>query len=256
MDMNNPNIKEAVEELVQDILAGKASAGASAELETIFGKASETIDSLKEEVSNLKSAAEENTAAVEGLEQEKSDLETELSALKEQIDNLNREKEELEERANKAEDALDNMAKDKAADERMAELSELKVARVDKEALKTQRELVKEMSDDEFAAYRDESVSFRNDVLASVEQESDEIKSDSEKDVEVENDSEEASEDVPGSAEDVDVPPADIEGALESASTVLPNADSDAKVEDWEGFSVALASLVKKGREDEPVDNK
>lgn len=255
MDMDNPKIKEMVEKLVQDILAGKASAGASAELETIFGKASQTIEELKEEVSNLRVKAEEQSTAVEDLEQAKSELETEVSALKEQVETLITEKQELEERASVAEGTLEDMAKDKVADDRMAELSGLSVARVDEEAFATQKALIREMSDEDFVAYRDERVAMREELAATfkTEDKAEKPKSDAEVEDDTPDEQAQAGSDSDNDSVGDDVtPPADIDGALENASAAVPNAVSPAGDAEWKQWGKALAKFMEDSRGEEP----
>lgn len=248
MDISNPKIKEEVEKLVQDILAGEASASASSKLEKVLGESSATISELKGKVVDLEKAAVDNTAAFEDLEKAKTELETEVSALNEQVESLNVEKAALEERASKAEGVLADMEKDQAADSRMAELAEVKVVRVNEESASAQRLQVRDMSDEEFAAYKDERVALREEILAVIAQETATEKAEVKvvEEPEVTKGSEAASE---GDAAEVGItPPADIDGALENASATMPNATSVEKGRDWGKFSKDLASLVKEKR--------
>lgn len=256
VDKNNPDIIKMVGEIVQDILAGKASASASTKLEEMLSEASATIESLKEKVVDLEKAAVDNTTVVEDLEKAKTVLETEKSALTGQVDSLTEEKSTLEERATAAEDTIANMAKDKAADSRMSELAELKLVRVDEKAAASQKEAVREMSDEDFASYRDERVALRDEILAAVDPEP---ASDGEPAVDANGVPEVVvPEAASGKGADGNVvtPPADIEGALENASAALPNLPSINTGKVWDGFGDCMTNLVEKGRGDSPETNK
>ena len=251
MDISNQKIKEAVEKLVQDILAGEASASASSKLEEILSESSVTIKELKNAIVDLEKAAVDNTAAVEDLEKVKTELETEVTALKEQVKELDKEKTEFEERATKAEDVLANMEKDQAADSRMAELVEVKVVRVDKEAASAQRLYVRDMSDEEFASYKDERVALRKELLDVIAQETAAGKAKSKVGEGSDGKGSEA-----GSKEESEggevIPPADIESALENASATLPNTASAGEGKDWKKFEKDLSNLCAEKRGEDP----
>ncbi len=248
MDINNPKFKEAVEKFVQDILAGEASASASSKLEKVLNESSECIQDLKGKVTDLEKAAVENTTAVEDLEKVKTELETEVTALKEQVQNLSEEKTVLEERASKAEEVLVDIKKDRTADRRMAELVDVKVARSNEEAETAQRLYVRDMSDEEFASYKDERVSLREELLADIAQETADKKAKVAEGLEpaVEGSKPAVEKEVAGGGV---VPPADIKGALEKASAVLPNAASAKEGGNWKDFGPALASFCKDKRD-------
>ena len=250
MNMSNPEIKKEVDKLVQEILAGKASASASTKLEEMLNEASTTIESLKEKVVDLEKAAVESTTVVEDLEKVKVELETEKSALTEQVESLTEEKSTLEERATKAEDAIANMEKDVAAKDRMVELSELKLVRVDEAAAVTQMDAVREMSDEDFASYRDERVALRDEILAAVDPEP---ASDKEPVVDAKEVPEgvisEAASDKKVEGAEV-TPPADIKGALENASASVPNLPSSKESKGWEGFGESISNFIEASRGD------
>lgn len=230
MDINNPKIKEEVERLVQEILAGQASADASTKIEAALNDASATIEELKERTCVLKKQADESIAAKEEVETAKASLETDLQAFKEQVEALTEKNRELEERASKAESTLDGIKKDQTAEKRMEELSSLKVARVSEEAFSAQKELVREMTDEEFSSYRDDRVAVREELLTSVAQEIAVASSGSK----VEEPTSVGDE---GAAGEELTPPADIESALETASAAVPNASSVSKGKDWRKFT-------------------
>ncbi len=250
MDNSNPKVKEMVEKLVQDILAGEASASASSKLEKVLGESSATISELKGKVVDLEKAAVDNIAVLEDLEKVKTELETEVTALNGQVEVLNVEKAALEERASKAEGVLADMEKDQGADSRMAELAEVKVVRVNEEAASAQRLQVRDMSDEEFAAYRDERVALKEELLAVIAQETAAEKAEVKvvKEPEVIEGSKAAGEE--GVVEVGITPPADIDGALENASAVMPNTPSEKKEKGWKEFGTVLADIVKNQRGD------
>jgi chromosome segregation ATPase len=149
-------LKKDVERLVTEIFSQKEEEAQRAETERALNKSAEAISQLTESLEAKNTELEEVAGTIESLNSKIDELTSELEAAKK----------ETEEKANKlteAETLIDNMNKDKAAEIRMNELVSVGVALSDK---KTQSAKVREMSDEEFASYKEELTSIRAAVEA------------------------------------------------------------------------------------------
>jgi chromosome segregation ATPase len=234
---------DKVKELIKDVLKQSAEAGLQADVEEALKEAEKSVSDLTDKIAEVEAKAATDTATIETLESSKSELETELAAKKEEITSLTTEKESLLERAEKAENVLDTMKKDKLVSDRLTELTELKVARAG-EALEAQTQLIREMSEEEFAAYKTDMVALREELLISV-------KADIES-ANVNNDSKGTETNTEGDA-GVTTPPADVEGTLENASAAMPNAENADGSKKWDWFSVNFAKHLREQRGEETI---
>ena len=152
-------LKKQVAELVDSLFNEKEEAEIRKNTEHELEKAASTI-------SDLTSALEEKNTEVAEIEEKLTagearvkELETELEAAKKELETAN-------EKLGESEQALEDIKKDRAAEVRMAELEDAGVARSDKD---NQMAKVREMSDEDFASYKDELVSIREAVVAELE---------------------------------------------------------------------------------------
>lgn len=229
--MDVEKIKEMVRSTVQEALAEQAAAGVESKAEEALKIAQETVEALTETVESLQKTVSDNAAALEVAESEKVSVETELSAKSEELEAVSVELESLKEEAASVKSELDNLRKDMLIKGRMGILEEAGTARKG-DAGERQVAAVREMSNEEFEGYKDEMASLREEFLASV------------------GTSEPAGE-ATASAEGKDVtPPANVEGALETAS-VLPNTDTTPRKTDWSKFGPGLAQIMMWDRDKE-----
>jgi len=237
MDMDK--VKDDVVKLVEEILSKKAIAGIEADVEEALKAAEKLVSDLTDRVAAVEARAASDAAMLESLESSKKELESELAAKNEEVASLSAEKEALFQRVEAAETTLENMEKDKLTADRMAELEGLKIARAG-ESKDKQVQLVREMSDEDFVAYKAEMVTLREELAASIKSEL-EAASSAHATVEVIVNDE-------GVAADMQTPPADIDGALESASVTLPNADTSSTGSKWTDFGPRLAKYMEESR--------
>jgi len=166
----NDQLATNVEAIVDEIFKKKEEAEMKKETEAALNDAAATITELN---ASLEAKDTEHKAEVESLQESIASLETQLNevveakkALEDEKASFDEEKERLTKRSEAAEEELDNMKKDQLAAERMADLKTAGVASTDKEA---QRDKVREMTDEDFASYKEELVSVRSYVIKELE---------------------------------------------------------------------------------------
>ena len=156
--------------IVDEIFKKKEEAEMKKETEAALTSAAETITQLNE---SLEAKDESHKAEVASLQETITSLESQLSetteakkALEEEKAGFDAEKEELTKRAEVVEGELDNMKKDQLSKERMEALRAVGVSSIDEEP---QQVKVRNMSEEEFASYKDELVSVRAYVIKELE---------------------------------------------------------------------------------------
>ena len=148
-------LRKDVEAVVAAIFSEQEEAEIRKQTEEALGKSATTIEELTVALEAKNSEFEELEAKLSESEDKAKDLTTELEAAQEKI-------EEATKKSDEAEGALEEIRKDRATELRMKELEEAGVMS-DEEA---QSGKVREMSDEDFASYRDELVSIREAVIA------------------------------------------------------------------------------------------
>jgi hypothetical protein len=225
--MELEQVKDYVVQMVNDIIEQKLSEGNDVSAEEVLNQAKASIVSMTTKVAELEVRISEDATKIESLELYKSEAEASILSKEAEIEALRVEKESILSRATAAEVTLDNLAKDKIASDRMAELEGLKVVR--SEAKRVEQEmLVRGMTEEEYASYKEEMVLLRNEFISSIS----------------------TVGSVSGDESDVNVEPVDVEGALESASVVLPNVETSNsnKSELWTNFGPALSEYISDRR--------
>lgn len=163
-------LTQEVAKIVEQIFASKKEDEMRQRTEDALNQSASTIETLTSElesandkISDLESKI--SASATEKAEVEKAKVE-ELAAVKAELDakvaELETATKQLEEKASE----LDNIKKDALAATRMATLESAGIARKDKEA---QTARVREMSDEDFEAYKAELESVRAHILAELD---------------------------------------------------------------------------------------
>ena len=229
-------LKNEIESIVATIFSEKEDADIRKKTEEALQESAEKIQELticleerNEEITTLNEKAAENEEKIQGFG-------SELEAAKKETDEAN-------EKLTEAETALEEIKKDRATELRMTELVEAKVVDSDKVA---QLAKVREMSDDEFATYRDERTALRQAVIdelaaASTEEETDKEaaekeaaeKEAAEKEAAEKEAAEKKAAEEKGSEEDEDIPPAHIDPGQAVAAAlnmeIIPTEDMVSK---------------------------
>ena len=152
--MDEKILRKEVESIVASIFSEKDEADQRLKTEETLNESAKMIsdltsalDSKNEEFSAIDGELNEAKAMVE-------DLQAQLEAAKAEIEKIQGEKAEVETK-------LEDMVKDRAAEVRMAELNDEGIAHSNVEA---QTSKVRDMSEEDFAAYRDELIAVRDAI--------------------------------------------------------------------------------------------
>jgi myosin heavy subunit len=171
-DQLNLDVRKALD----DVLKERDDVAMRQETEEALLKSTEKINEL---VSSLEAKDNEASALVtkvDELEKVVAELSGKVSALTTEKENLEKEKttfqaekDELLKRAQAVEETLANITKDQLAKTRFDELKISGVATTEAKAMEGQLAKVREMTDEEFAAYKNERVELRKVILAELE---------------------------------------------------------------------------------------
>ena len=138
--------------------------GTEAELQ----KAAASISELTKALESKNSEVSEYETKLSETEVRITELSSELEAAKKELDTANTKLAETV-------TTLENINKDRAAEQRMAELESAGVIRSDRDS---QTSKVREMTEEDFASYKDELVSIRQAVVAELEKARDKVEAD------------------------------------------------------------------------------
>jgi chromosome segregation ATPase len=245
---NKEKLYEDIKSVVAQIFSEKEEADKVKQTEEALQKSAATIEELtvaleasNDEVTELQEKLTASDAKV-------VELQTGLEAAQEELTTANQ-------KISEAEAALEEIKKDRAAETRMSELDAAGVSRKDRES---QSAKVREMSDEEFATYKDELVSIREAIVAELEaakakEEEDAVKLASKttnKDEETASEEETAEEETDeetASEEETITPPANIDqsSAISAAMNleVIPSKDLMTR---YAKLGSAMAEAMKK----------
>lgn len=148
-----------VEAVVTAIFSKKEEAEMRELTELELQKAAKTIEDLTSVLETKKTEFSEVEVKLTEANEKVENLESELEAARAEIETSN-------DKLTETEKALEEMKKDEVANVRMSELEEAKVIRSDREA---QIAKIREMSDEDFVAYKEELVAIRQSVVAELE---------------------------------------------------------------------------------------
>jgi len=163
-------LKKDIEAHVATIFSEKEEADMRKKTEEALQKAAATIE-------DLTNSLDEKNAEFEELESKLSESDTKASTLESELEAARKELDAMKTQLAEKEAALETIKKDRATDIRISELVKACIVHNNEEAKAKQFAKIREMSDEDFVAYRDELVSIRQAVLdelaaaASVEEE-------------------------------------------------------------------------------------
>jgi colicin import membrane protein len=157
--MDNNDLKVQVAKVVEDLFNAKEEAEIRQRTEAELQKAATSI-------SDLTTALEDKNSELAEVTNKLSENETAMQELTSELEAAKSELEQANEKISETEKTLEDMRKDRASELRMAELEDAGVARSDRES---QEAKVREMTDEDFASYKDELVSVRNAVVEELE---------------------------------------------------------------------------------------
>jgi chromosome segregation ATPase len=166
-------IKLDVQAAVDEALKSREEAELLKETEEALAKSAEKINELTASLEAKGVEISEFVSKVEKLEGTVAELSDKVTAQQKSLDEsktaFDAEKVELVKRAETAEAELANIKKDQLAKTRFEDLKKDGVAATEEKAVTEQFTRIKEMSDEEFAAYKSERVELRKSILAELE---------------------------------------------------------------------------------------
>lgn len=157
-DLTQEQFDALVQTRVEEALSSRDEADARRKSEEALAEAKEVFEQLKAALEAKQNKIEEYEEALANLDTDPTAAEV---AANDKIVALEADVEEWKRRAEVAEAALTTLALEEAAASRMAELEEAGVA-LDNEASQSQYAKVRDMSDDEFEAYKSELLALRS----------------------------------------------------------------------------------------------
>jgi chromosome segregation ATPase len=228
--MDDKDLKTQVKQIVADLFNEKEEAKIRQRTEAELEKAAASISGLTDALETKNVEFSEMEEKVGAYEEQVEALKSELEAARTELETANKSlsEKELE---------LSNIMKDRAAEKRMVELEDAGVIRSSRDS---QMKKVREMSEEDFASYKEELVSIRESVLKELEKAIEDNKTDKDTQVEEETagesvddtsqESEEASDETHEDAsEEEDIEPAQISPGRAAMAALnmeyLPNTD-------------------------------
>lgn len=202
-------LKKDVEAIVATIFSEKEEADIRKKTEDALNKSAKTIEDLTNTLETKNSEVSELEEKLSEGEEKIGNLESELEAAKKEVESSN-------EKLAETENTINEMKKDRAAEVRMSELEKAGVAGSNKE---TQAAKIREMSDDEFASYKNELSDLRQAILDELKTETTEevAEEEAEETAETTEETEEvAEEETEETAEETETADETEEGAEES----------------------------------------
>jgi chromosome segregation ATPase len=231
--MDRNELKRDIEQVVAAIFSEKEEAD-------IRRMTEEALETSAKTITELTTSLEERNAELAEFEEKISESESKVSNLETELEAAQTEIETYKGKLSESEKALEELKKDRASEIRMAELVKAGVATSN---TKAQSAKVREMSDEDFAAYRDELLELRAAVETELKNNAE--AEEAEEKVE-EKEEEEAAEEEVAEEEEV-VPPVNINPAHAAMASmnmeIIPNADLISK---YAELGQAMAAVYKK----------
>jgi hypothetical protein len=207
-NVDQAELKKDIEAIAADIFSEKEEAEMRKKTEEALQNSANVIEDLTNTLEERNGEVEVLEAKVTEKEEWAVSLEAELEAAKQEVESLNQKVSEVE-------NEMNEMKKDKAADIRMAELEEAGVVSSNREV---QVAKIREMSDEEFASYKEELVSVRTAVLKEIEA----AKAKNEETTEEASETEEAEEEEASTSEETEEETEETEEDYETEEEIAP----------------------------------
>ena len=171
------DFQKEIRDALKEAVAGVSEESRLDKVSALLEKADSTISELIETVELKDDELSKSEEAMAALKKEVLDLDhaqvKELERLTSELKEAQEKAVAAEERATKAESELTGISHDRRLELRVAELAEAKVLKAG-EKLEAQKTRIRAMSDEDFAAYKEELVDLRQAVEAALQDQGDE----------------------------------------------------------------------------------
>jgi chromosome segregation ATPase len=166
-------LTQDIQSVVDDIFRQKEELDMREQTEKALNESAEKINELVTSLEAKDEELSEFTSKIEELELTVSEVSKTNKELEENLEkatsDFEAEKKELIKRAEMVEEDLENIKKDQLTQARFEELKGEGVSAVDEEAVKDQVAKIREMDDEEFAAYKTDRIELRKSVITELE---------------------------------------------------------------------------------------
>jgi chromosome segregation ATPase len=238
------------EALKKDIEAVVASIWSEKEEVEVRKRTEEALQKSADTITELTVSLEDKETEFAELEEKEIANKAEIQKVKTELEAVQKELDESKEALATSEKVIDSMKKDKAAELRMAELEELKVAHSDKDI---QMSKVRDLSEEDFVAYKDELAALRKaveDELAKTKKTEEELAEAKKKEDEL-AEAKKKEEELANAGTDVDeTQTAEIgPGHMALAALNLETKVTDEMSEQYQEMGKAMAALWTKKKE-------
>lgn len=173
--MDEKKLIDDIKKIVDDIFSEKEQASQMQKTQDALNESAETIDSLTQSLektkADLDSKIESANTELKEKDSKINDLSTELEAAQKKVSDLEAE-------LASSKESLENIKKDNLAEARINDLKENKIAMLNE--LETQKAKVREMSEEEFASYKQDRITLRKDIEKELEESVAKAKADAE----------------------------------------------------------------------------
>lgn len=237
--MDQDKLRKDIEAIVASIFSEKEEADMRKKAEGALQKAATTIE-------DLTNALEERSGEMENLESKVSEHEEKASDLKTELEAAQQEVETVNTKLVEAENALEEIKKDRVADVRMAKLEEAGIARSEEEDRAVQVAKVREMSDEEYAAYRDELTAVRQAVLDEIAAASEKEEKEEKNEVEEKEEAEEKEETEEKEEAEEETDPANIDPNQAVSAALNMDVPSESILSKYADLGKAMAENLTK----------
>jgi len=230
---------EDIKSVVARIFSEKEESEKVAQTEEALREAADTIAELTETLEKRNEELSSSEEKAKEIEEQNLAFETELEAARKDAEDLRKKVEETEA-------SLEEIKKDRLAETRMAEITEAGIIASDTEA---QSGKVRDMSDEEFAAYTKELVSIREAVVAELEKNKEEKAAgdDTKTEEEIAAEEKAKADAEAAAAEEDETPPANVDKTKAvSAALNLEIRPSEGMVAKYAELGKAMAEQMKK----------
>ncbi|MCK5764226.1 MAG: hypothetical protein KAH05_08905 [Clostridiales bacterium] len=163
--MDENKLVNDIKTIVDSIFSEKEQAAQISKTQDALNESAQTIDELTQSLESTKTELE---TAQENASQESKEKDSKIDELTTELEAAQGKVEKVEAELVSAEESLENMKKDQLAEARIDELKESKVAMTND--LEVQTAKVRDMSEEEFASYKEDRIVLRTAVEKELEE--------------------------------------------------------------------------------------
>lgn len=244
--MDENKLVNDIKTIVDSIFSEKEQAAQISRTQDALNESAETIDNLTQSLESTKTELE---TAQENASQESKEKDSKIEELTTELEAAQGKIGEVEAELASTVESLENMKKDQLAEARVNELKESKVAMTND--LEVQTAKVRDMSEEEFASYKEERIALRTAVEKELEEAAVAVaaeaqaKADSEPAASEGQEGEETASEETNSEEETITPPVEVSPGQAMASAMnFESKPSEDMVKKYADLGKSMATLM------------